>query len=88
MKSYIEERARALAVYIIENKATVREAAKKFAMSKSSVHKDVTYRLKMISPALYAETKKVLEHNKEERHIRGGMATKRKYELLKNKKSD
>lgn len=83
MKDYIEERARALACYIIENKTTVRDAAKKFAMSKSSVHKDVTYRLQRISPVLYEETKKVLEHNKEERHIRGGMATKRKYELMR-----
>ena len=86
MKDYIEERARALAYYIIENKATVREAAKKFALSKSSVHKDVTGRLEKISPALYAETKKVLEHNKEERHIRGGMATKRKYEMMREAK--
>lgn len=85
MKDYIEERARALAQYIIENRATVRDAARKFAMSKSSVHKDVTYRLQKISPALYAEAKKVLDHNKEERHIRGGMATKRKYEELRNK---
>lgn len=83
MKDYIEERARSLAYYIIENKATVRDAAKKFSMSKSSVHKDVTARLEKISPALSQEVKKVLEHNKEERHIRGGLATKKKYELLK-----
>jgi putative DeoR family transcriptional regulator (stage III sporulation protein D) len=86
MKDYIEERARELAHYIIDNKATVREAAKKFSLSKSSVHKDVTGRLEKISPALAAETKKVLEHNKEERHIRGGMATKRKYEMMRNER--
>ncbi|MBQ3109639.1 MAG: sporulation transcriptional regulator SpoIIID [Clostridia bacterium] len=83
MKDYIENRARSLAYYIIENKATVRDAAKKFSMSKSSVHKDVTARLEKISPALSGEVKKVLEHNKEERHIRGGLATKKKYEMLK-----
>ncbi len=88
MKDYIEERARALAHYIIDNKATVRDAAKKFALSKSSVHKDVTGRLEKISPVLAAETKKVLEHNKEERHIRGGMATKRKYELMREEKAE
>lgn len=83
MKDYIEERARMLACYIIETKSTVRETAKKFSLSKSSVHKDVTVRLDKISPALAMEVKKVLEHNKEERHIRGGMATKRKYEMLR-----
>ena len=84
MKDYIEERARNLAYYIIENQATVRDAAKKFSMSKSSVHKDVTARLEKISPALYGDVKKVLEHNKEERHIRGGLATKRKYEVMRS----
>lgn len=83
MKEYIEERARMLACYIIENNATVRETAKRFGLSKSSVHKDVTARLDDISPALAGEVKKVLEHNKEERHIRGGLATKRKYEMMK-----
>lgn len=83
MKDYIEERAKALAYYIIENESTVRETAKKFALSKSSVHKDVTTRLEKISPPLAAEVKKVLEHNKEERHIRGGLATKKKYEMMK-----
>ena len=87
MKDYIEERARSLAYYIIEHKTTVRDAAKKFSMSKSSVHKDVTARLEKISPALASEVKKVLEHNKEERHIRGGLATKKKYEHLKEVKS-
>ncbi len=84
MKDYIEERAKNLAYYIIENESTVRETAKKFALSKSSVHKDVTVRLEKINPSLALEVKKVLDHNKEERHIRGGLATKRKYELLKN----
>lgn len=84
MKDYIEERAKSLAYYIIENQSTVRETAKKFSLSKSSVHKDVTARLEKISPALAADVKKVLEHNKEERHIRGGLATKRKYEQMKN----
>lgn len=83
MKDYIEERARSLAHYIIENGATVRDAAKKFSMSKSSVHKDVTTRLLKMSPALAIEVKKVLEHNKEERHIRGGLATKKKYETMR-----
>lgn len=83
MKDYIEERAKSLAYYIIENESTVRETAKKFSLSKSSVHKDVTVRLEKISPALAKEVKKVLEHNKEERHIRGGLATKRKYEMMK-----
>ncbi|MGM9552225.1 MAG: sporulation transcriptional regulator SpoIIID [Clostridia bacterium] len=83
MKDYIEERAKSLAYYIIENQSTVRETAKKFALSKSSVHKDVTYRLEKINPSLAREVKKVLEHNKEERHIRGGMATKKKYEMMK-----
>lgn len=83
MKDYIAQRARMLAYYIIENKSTVRETAKKFSLSKSSVHKDVTSRLEKINPHLAEEVKKVLEHNKEERHIRGGMATKKKYEMLK-----
>lgn len=80
MKDYIEERAIELANYIIENNATVRGAAKVFSLSKSSVHKDVTERLCKINPSLAARTKLVLEKNKAERHIRGGMATKHKYE--------
>ena len=79
MKENIEERACTLAVYIIENKATVRAAAKKFGISKSTVHKDVTERLRHIDNSLYLETKKVLDVNKSERHIRGGLATRRKY---------
>ena len=79
MKGYIEERTVEIAHYIIENKVTVRAAAKKFGISKSTVHKDVTERLKKINPALANETKKVLEENKAERHIRGGEATRQKY---------
>lgn len=76
----IEQRACDLAEYIIDNKATVRAAAKQFGISKSTVHKDLTERLKTINPALYSEVRKLLDINKAERHIRGGMATKRKYE--------
>ncbi|TYQ14620.1 UNVERIFIED_CONTAM: putative DeoR family transcriptional regulator (stage III sporulation protein D) [Acetivibrio alkalicellulosi] len=79
MKGYIEERAVELAGFIIENKATVRAAAKKFGISKSTVHKDVTDRLIQINSALAEEARMVLEKNKAERHIRGGMATKAKY---------
>lgn len=79
MKDYIEERAMNIANYIIENNATVRQTAKQFGISKSTVHKDVTERLMQINPALANETRKVLEFNKAERHIRGGLATKDKY---------
>jgi len=79
VKSYIEERAVELANYIVENKATVRAAAKKFGISKSTVHKDVTERLLQINSALAEQAKAVLDKNKAERHIRGGMATKAKY---------
>lgn len=79
MKDYIKERAIALATYIIENKATVRSAAKKFNVSKSTVHKDITERLDLIDGRLLREVQKVLAENKAERHIRGGMATKEKY---------
>ena len=79
MHTNIEERACDLAVYIIENKATVRAAAKQFGISKSTVHKDLTERLRTVNPALYSEVRQVLDLNKAERHIRGGMATKRKY---------
>lgn len=68
-----------LAWYIIENNATVRAAAKKFGFSKSAVHKDVTTRLMDIDPILASRVKEVLEKNKAERHIRGGLATKMKY---------
>ena len=75
----IEERACTLAKYIIETKDTVRGAAKKFGISKSTVHKDVSQRLLNINQALALEVRKVLDENKAERHIRGGMATKQKY---------
>ena len=82
MKDYIEERAIEIANYIIENSATVRQTAKQFGISKSTVHKDVTERLLQINPALAKEARKVLDINKSERHIRGGMATKEKYQHL------
>lgn len=79
MKEYIEERAMEIGTYIIESNATVRQTAKKFGVSKSTVHKDVSERLSYINPALAKEVRKVLDVNKAERHIRGGMATKEKY---------
>lgn len=79
MKGYIEERAIKTAEYIIENKATVRQTARKFGVSKSTVHKDVTTRLMLINPELANEARKVLDVNKKERHIRGGLATREKY---------
>ena len=75
MKEYIEERAVAIANYIIENNATVRQTAKRFGISKSTVHKDVAERLVHINPALAKQARIVLDINKSERHIRGGMAT-------------
>ena len=75
----IDERAINLAQYIIDSKDTVRGAAKKFCISKSTVHKDITERLVKINPALAKEVRQILEENKAERHIRGGMATKLKY---------
>ena len=79
MKDYIEERAIEIANYIIENNATVRKTAKVFGISKSTVHKDCQDRLPSINAALAAEVRKVLDVNKAERHIRGGLATKEKY---------
>lgn len=79
MRDYIEQRAVEIAHYIIENNATVRQTAKKFGISKSTVHKDVTERLSQINPSLASSTRKVLDLNKSERHIRGGMATREKY---------
>ena len=79
MKDYIEERAIQIANYIIENNATVRQTAKEFGISKSTVHKDVTDRLTQLNPSLAAEARKVLDVNKSERHIRGGLATREKY---------
>ncbi len=79
----IEDRAINLAHYIIDSKDTVRGAAKKFGISKSTVHKDVSERLKKINPSLAKEVRIILDENKAERHIRGGMATKLKYSNLK-----
>ena len=78
-KKSIEERANMLAHYIIDSKDTVRGTAKKFGISKSTVHKDVSERLEKINPVLAKEVRKILDANKAERHIRGGMATKKKY---------
>lgn len=78
--SSIEERAIELAHYIIDSKDTVRGTAKKYGISKSTVHKDVSERLLRINPILALEVRKILDENKAERHIRGGMATKLKYE--------
>ena len=74
-----KERCVTLATYLIENKTTVRAVASKFGVSKSTVHKDITHSLEKINKPLYAEVRKILEQNKQERHIRGGEATKRKY---------
>ena len=79
MKDYIEERAIEIAYYIIENKATVRQTAKQFGMSKSTIHKDVTERLAQIDSGLARQARKVLDVNISERHIRGGLATREKY---------
>ena len=79
MRNVLETRAVILGEYIIENDATVRAAAKQFCISKSTVHKDVTERLKIDNPALWRQVKVVLQKNKDERHIRGGLATRRKY---------
>ncbi len=86
MKSLsIEDRAIDLAHYIIDSKDTVRGAAKKFGISKSTVHKDVSERLKKINPSLAKQVRVILDENKAERHMRGGMATKLKYSKLKEK---
>ena len=79
MKDYIEKRAVEIAYYIIEKKATVRQTAKKFGVSKSTIDKDVTERVLQINPSLAAEARKVIDVNKSERHIRGGLATREKY---------
>ncbi len=80
MKDYIEERAVEIGKYIIDYHATVRQTAKQFGISKSTVHKDVTDRLLKINPILAREARIILDINKSERHIRGGMATKEKYQ--------
>ena len=79
MRLSLEERACDLAVYIIENRTTVRAAAKVFGVSKSTVHKDLTERLPHVNPGLYQQVRVLLDLNKAERHIRGGLATRRKY---------
>lgn len=79
MRDYIEERAEEIGQYIVDSGATVRQTAKKFGVSKSTVHKDVTERLIKVNPLLAARIRVVLDVNKAERHIRGGMATKEKY---------
>ncbi|MBE5939384.1 MAG: sporulation transcriptional regulator SpoIIID [Lachnospiraceae bacterium] len=79
MKRYIEERAVEIAHYIINNNATVRQAAKAFGVSKSTVHTDICSRLLFVNSSLAKDVRKVLDVNKEERHIRGGLATKEKY---------
>lgn len=86
LKDYIEERVLSIGEYIVEHGTTVRDAAKKFGISKSTVHKDITDRLTKINPALAHKARKILDINKSERHIRGGMATREKY-LHRNCKS-
>ncbi len=88
MRDTVDERVLALGVYIAEQGATVRAAADKFGVSKSTVHKDVTGRLKKLNPPLYAQVRLVLDVNKSERHIRGGMATKEKYLRLGGESDD
>jgi len=83
LKSHIEKRAVIIAQYILEKQTTVRQTAKVFGVSKSTVHKDVTERLEEVYPSLASQVKLVLEKNKSERHIRGGMATKLKYQQQK-----
>lgn len=83
--SSCKERCVILALYLVENKTTVRSVATHFGISKSTVHKDITQNLKNINPSLYLEAKCILEKNKEERHLRGGEATKKKY-LYERKK--
>lgn len=84
----VDVRALELGEYIVENKATVRTAAKAFSVSKSTVHIDVTKRLKNIDAALYGQVREILEINKAQRHIRGGIATKEKYQNLHNGKGN
>jgi len=86
LKAQPDQRAVILGRYILENKTTVRAAAKIFGISKSTVHKDVTERLKSEDPELYAQVKDILEINRQERHIRGGLATRKKYRDIAEKK--
>ena len=83
MKGVIEERVVTLANYLIDKKTTVRDTAKTFGISKSTVHKDLSERLKAVNYLLYCAVKEVLNVNKAERHLRGGMATQKKYKVLK-----
>ncbi len=87
MKDYIRERVVSAAKYILDSRATVRETAKVFGVSKSTIHKDVTERLPRINPLLAGNVKTVLEYNKAERHIRGGKATKEKYLKTSSKRT-
>ena len=87
MKHEGKERCEVLGEYLIENKSTVRAVASRFMISKSTVHKDVTERLRIINPSLYLRVKAVLDENKSERHLRGGEATRIKYLEKKSKKS-
>lgn len=82
MKDYISERAVTIGRYMVEHNSTVRSAAKKFGISKSTVHKDISERLFTINPPLAAAAKQLLDKNKAERHIRGGIATKNKYKNI------
>ena len=89
MKDYsIEQRACTLAHYIVDSKDTVRGTAKKFGVSKSTVHKDVSERLLRINPGLACEVREILDENKAERHIRGGLATKKKYSEMKHREDE
>lgn len=83
MKEYIEKRVIRLAEYVLETKATVRHTAKKFGISKSTVHKDICERLPMINKGIYKKIRGILDENKSQRHIRGGIATREKYLKLK-----
>ena len=82
MHTDMEQRSRRLAEYVIEHRGTVRAAARRFGVSKSTVHKDLRERLPLLDPALYCQVRVILEENKAQRHIRGGLATRRKYKGL------
>ena len=88
MKGIVGQRQMCIRDSIIESKATVRSTAKKFGVSKSTVHKDVSQRLKVLNPALYRQVREILDTNKSERHIRGGLATKKKYLQKKASESE
>ena len=83
MTEHLQKRACEVAVYMIETGATVRSAARYFGISKSTVHQDLSHRLKQYNYALYLQVRQILDRNKQERHIRGGMATKQKYQKAK-----